>query len=189
VLLQGERIVLRPPDRGDIDLFLRWFNDPEIWSFLLRDRPLGRAEEEEWFANLHKRPEDVLFVIALKDGPAIGSCGLHKVGLPGARAELGIAIGDKEQWNRGLGGEAMDLLCEYGFQVLNLHRLGLDVYAYNARAIRCYERAGFQIEGRRREARFWNGAWHDVVQMGLLAREWRERRAADSVREFCRRDG
>lgn len=185
MLLQGARVRLIPPDRRHIDDLLRWMNDPEIWSFIRRDRPLGRVEEEEWFAGLHKRPGDVPFIIGLSDGgQAIGSCGFHGLGSPNGSAELGIAIGEREYWSRGFGLEAMELLCEYGFQVQNLHRIGLSVFDYNVRGVRCYEKAGFRLEGRRREARFWEGRYHDILEMGLLASEWRERR--EVADEGCR---
>ncbi len=47
------------------------------------------------------------------------------------------------------------------------------MYEYNARAIRSYEKAGFREEGRKREGRFWNGRYWDVLEMGLLDREFR----------------
>jgi RimJ/RimL family protein N-acetyltransferase len=51
---------------------------------------------------------------------------------------------------------------------LRLHRIGIRVLAYNTRAIRAYEKCGFTIEGREREAAFVNGVWHDDMMMGLL---------------------
>ncbi len=183
MFLSGERLRLRAPEREHIDGFLRWLNNPEVYRFIQRYKPLGRIEEEELISNAHKRPEDVLFAIELKEregvGLPIGCCGLHRLNLPNRSAELGIVIGEKEYWGRGYGREAMNLLCGYGFQMLNLNRLGLSVYEYNARAIRCYEHVGFKIEGRKREGRFWDGRYWDIVEMGLLAREWRERQQAD----------
>lgn len=174
MFLQGERLYLRPPEREHLDLLLRWFNDPEVTQYVLRYRPLGRAEEEEWLAKVNRSPEEMVLLIVAREGDVpIGTCGLHRIGLPNRNAELGIAIGEKAYWNRGFGREAMNLLCGYGFQTLNLHRIGLSVYEYNHRGVRCYERVGFRPEGRRREARFWNGRYWDVLEMGLLAREWR----------------
>lgn len=174
--LEGERLRLRAMEKEDIDLFLKWFNDPDICRFLLRHRPLGRKEEEEFLENLHKRDKDILYVIEdRKENRPIGSCGLHRIALPDRNAELGIVLGEKEYWNRGYGREAMNLLCGYGFNVLNLHRIGLCVKAFNERGVRCYEKVGFQMEGRAREAVFYNGKYWDLLAMGMLAREWRER--------------
>lgn len=174
MFLKGERIGLRPPERANLDAYLSWINDLDILQFILRVRPVSRAEEEEWFSNLSKRPDDLIFEIAsLEGGAPIGSCGLHRINSSNRSAELGILIGDKSLWGRGYGREAMGLLCGYGFDVLNLNRIGLSVYEYNARGVRCYERLGFRHEGRRRAARFWNGRYWDILDMGLLESEWR----------------
>ena len=173
MFLQGERVRLRGPENEDIDRYLRWFNDPAVYQYIQRYRPIGRKEEEEFIANLHKKESDFLFVIVVREGDAvIGCCGLHQVSLPNRSAELGIVIGEKEYWNKGYGREVVNLLCGYGFRVLNLHRIGLNVYEYNERGIRCYERVGFREEGRRRESRFWEGRYWDIVDLGILASEW-----------------
>ncbi|NJN79315.1 MAG: GNAT family N-acetyltransferase [Anaerolineales bacterium] len=65
--------------------------------------------------------------------------------------EVGIVIGDKTEWNKGYGAEAMMLLQRHGFETLNLNRVFLRVYADNIRAVRSYEKAGFVLEGRLRE--------------------------------------
>jgi RimJ/RimL family protein N-acetyltransferase len=177
VFLNGERVGLRPPQRENIDAYLAWMNDLDVLQYLLRIRPMGRAEEEEWFDSLSKRPDDVVFeIVSLEKNAPIGACGLHKISGSNRSAEIGISIGDKSLWGRGLGREAMGLLCRYGFDVLNLNRIGLNVYAYNQRGIRCYERVGFKHEGRRRAARFWNGKYWDILEMGLLESEWRSAR-------------
>ena len=174
MFLKGDRIGLRPPRRESIDSYLAWMNDLDVIRYILRVRPMSRVEEDEWFANLSKRPDDVVFEIASLDGEApIGSCGLHRINASNRSAELGILIGEKALWGRGYGREAMGLLCRYGFDVLNLNRIGLSVYEYNARGIRCYERVGFRHEGRRRAARFWEGRYWDILEMGLLESEWR----------------
>lgn len=181
MFLKGERIGLRYPRKESIDLYLAWMNDLDILQYLLRIRPMGRAEEEEWFANLSKRPDDlVLEIVSLEKSVPIGVCGLHRISSSNRSAEIGISIGDKLQWSRGYGREAMGLLCRYGFDVLNLYRIGLNVYAYNERGIRCYERVGFKHEGRRRAARFWNGKYWDILEMGLLESEWRSAREPGS---------
>ena len=177
MFLKGERIGLRHPQKESIHAYLKWMNDLDVLQYILRIRPMSIAEEEEWFANLHKRPEDVIFEIAsLESGAPIGSCGLHKINSSNRSAELGILIGDKALWGKGYGREAMGVLCRYGFDVLNLNRIGLQVYEYNVRGIRCYERVGFRHEGRRRAARFWNGKYWDSLEMGLLESEWRSAR-------------
>src|SRR5688500_11392438 len=87
-----------------------------------------------------------------------------------------ITIGERDAWGRGLGTEATTLMLEHAFGRLGLHRVGLSVFSYNLRAIRAYEKAGFRMEGRLREAISRDGRYWDEVQMGILADEWAEQR-------------
>ncbi|OGO21610.1 MAG: hypothetical protein A2Y54_10200 [Chloroflexi bacterium RBG_16_51_16] len=85
---------------------------------------------------------------------------------------IGIAIGDRDRWGKGFGTDAIRLLVQYAFLELNLRRVTLGVNAYNARAIRSYEKVGFVREGvfrgdvKRENQRF------DSLMMGLLHEEW-----------------
>ena len=87
-------------------------------------------------------------------------------------ANLGIVL-NREIWGRGYGTEALLLVLRYSFKELNLHRVQLDVLAENSRAIRCYQKAGFREEGRRRQVYFRDAKWRDDILMGILAEEFR----------------
>ena len=89
-----------------------------------------------------------------------------------------ITIGERDAWGRGLGTETTSLMLSHAFERLALHRVGLTVFSYNVRAIRAYEKAGFRIEGRLRDAIVRDGRYFDEVQMGVLAGEWLEARFA-----------
>jgi RimJ/RimL family protein N-acetyltransferase len=117
---------------------------------------------------------NVCLVIALKDGDRpIGTLDLRGVQNKNRCADLGIQIGEKDCWSQGYGREAIGLVLAYGFNTLNLHRIELTVYADNTRGIRCYEQCGFKAEGRKRQAHFGQGRYHDVLIYGILAEEFR----------------
>ena len=83
-----------------------------------------------------------------------------------------ILIGPAGQ-GRGLGTEATRLIVGYGIAgQIGLHRISLGVYAFNPRAQRAYEKAGFKVEGLLREALLWEGEWIDEIVMSILASEW-----------------
>ncbi len=175
-MIYGQRIRLRPPERDDLPRFVRWFNDPEVRQGLTMVFGMSLAEEERWFERVLQRPqEERPMVIEVRQGETwtpIGNCTFHNVDWRNRKAEIGIAIGEKAFWNQGYGTEAVRLLLQFGFQTLNLHRIMLRVYAYNRRAIRCYEKAGFVLEGRLRQARYFQGAYHDELIMSVLRDEW-----------------
>lgn len=172
-MILGERVRLRPIERDDLPTFVRWFADPEVRDGLAQFLPLSLAAEERWFERLLDR-DDHLFAIEGLVGKRwlhIGSCGIEGLHPRHRSAGVGILIGEKQCWNKGYGTEAMRLLCRFGFDSLNLHRIELCVYAYNPRARRCYEKVGFQLEGTFREAVWHDGRYHDVYHMGLLRGE------------------
>ncbi len=65
--------------------------------------------------------------------------------------------------------EATRLVVGYGLEELGLHRITLGVYAFNPRARRAYEKAGFVVEGRMRDALLWDGEWVDEIRMAVVA--------------------
>ena len=113
------------------------------------------------------------FAICLRDGgEPIGTIGLHAVDQKHGSATMGIAIGEPDLWSKGYGTDALQALLDFGFGTLRLERIALDVYAYNERARRSYEKCGFVLEGTARKALFRDGKRHDVHQMGILRDEW-----------------
>ena len=92
--------------------------------------------------------------------------------LPSRSATFGIIIGDPAYLDRGYGTEASTLLLDYAFAVLGYHKINLDLFEYNARALAMYEKLGFVVEGRRRENHWSRGRFWDDILMGVTAEEW-----------------
>ena len=174
-VIRSERLYLRPAEREDLPLFVRWFADAEVTRHLSVRAPFSLAMEEKWFEGVLDRQgkSDYHFVACLVDGDrAIGTVGLHGLDLENGNAEFGISIGEKGEWGRGYGIEALGTICDFGFGWLRLERIELHVYEDNARAVRSYEKAGFRHEGRLRHAQFGEGRHSDVLVMSLLRDEW-----------------
>lgn len=87
-------------------------------------------------------------------------------------AWLGIFIGEREYWGKGYGSDAMRLLVAYGFSELNLRRITLGLHSYNERALKSYQKVGFQLEGRVRGEGMRDGVRYDSLYMGILREEW-----------------
>lgn len=178
-MIKGKRIKFAPLDRKHIDLFLKWFNDPEITQYLIMYKPITRNWEEEWFDKLKDREDTVFFSILLLDqnGPEkiIGNCAIHNINAKNRACSCGITIGEKDYQNKGYGTEAMEMLVEYGFNTLNMNRIELSVYDFNIRAYKSYIKVGFVEEGRKRQARYHNGEYHDEIIMSLLREDWEKK--------------
>ncbi len=182
-MIYGHRVRLRAIERSDIPNFVRWFNDPEVRQYLLMYSPMSEAQEERWFERQLEGADHLFAIEALVDGEwvHIGNCGLHKIDWKNGHAELGIVIGEKAFWGQGFGTDAVRALLRFAFHELRLHRVYLDTYDFNPRAIRCYEKAGFRREGTKREALFREGCYHDVHLMAILRHEFDAQEGAGAL--------
>ena len=172
---EGELVRLRAREPEDEPLLHAWFNDVDVTEHLSIRYPLSHAQEKAFIeANNAPSFAKTSFTIeTLAAGKAIGGIGLEQASPENRGAVLGIAIGDKEYWNGGYGTDAMRVMCRFGFEMMNLHRIQLDVYPVNERAVHVYEKLGFQHEGRLRQASDKFGVYRDLLVMGLLRGELR----------------
>jgi RimJ/RimL family protein N-acetyltransferase len=180
-MLRGTLVYLRPAERSDIPLFVRWLADERTSRHLALRSPISIAMEERWFDDLlehHGRDRWHFVICLLADDRPIGSLDLHEVDLTSGGAGLGIQVGDPEDRGRGYGGDAIDVLVDFGFERLRLERVWLDVFAENAAARRLYERLGFVHEATFRNGVYRAGRFEDVHRLAILRSEWAERRAA-----------
>lgn len=178
-MLHGRITRLRRIEREDIPTFVRWFGDPDVREFLLLNRPISMAEEEQWFARQLQSRDSEVFAIETTDGVHIGNTGLHDINWLHRNAEMGIVIGEKQYWGKGYGSDAARVLLRFAFDEMNLHRVQLTVYEDNVRAIRAYEKCGFRQEGRLRDAIFRKGRYYDMLLMSILSDElWSEQEEA-----------
>jgi RimJ/RimL family protein N-acetyltransferase len=169
-------VYLRPAEREDIPRFVAWLADARTTRTLALIAPLSIAQEEAWFERVvaAQGRERWHFVICRRDDDRpVGVVGLDDLDLVNGSAPLGIFIGDAADQGRGYGSDAIQALLRFAFDSLRLERVWLDVYAFNERATRVYERAGFVREGVLRHALWREGQWWDDVRMAILAGEWR----------------
>jgi len=189
-VIRGERLYLRSIERDDLERCHDWMNDEELRSTLAQRYPMSLAQEGDWIERTTRGqdPCRLIFAICLFEGDRhIGNCGLEGVDRDNAVATFGILIGERDCRGKGLGEEATRVLCRFGFDEVNLHKIRLDVHAGNAGAVRTYERVGFRKEGVLREEAFRRGGYIDVIRMGLLRGELKDGRSAAAVGGKTRR--
>ena len=176
-LFTADRIKLTGVRDGDREIMNRWNEDSEYARNLEYDIAYPGA--------VLSFPEPVFeFVIRLieTDTP-IGFTAIHSLEWGSSVGRLSIGIGGEHR-SSGYGNEALALILRYAFYELNLHRVSLEVIAYNERAVRLYERFGFREEGRAREQVYRDGKRYDLIMMGILRREWLEKnQTSDALTE------
>ncbi len=155
----------------------RWRRDSEYDRLLAADaamlgsaQTIQRAVEKE----LETESDESSFAIrAIADDKLLGGVHLEALNWSSRDSFVGIYIGEREDWGKGFGTEAMSLLLRYAFLEVNLRRVSLSVFEYNPRAIRSYEKVGFRHEGRQRQFLNRDGRRWDMLFMGILRDEWR----------------
>jgi RimJ/RimL family protein N-acetyltransferase len=174
--LVGEHVYLRPLEPADVDgAYVDWLNDYEVTRFLeTGSYPSTPETAARYVAATTSTPDNVFLAIVEKGSDLhVGNVKLGPIHRIHRRADMGIMIGDRTRWNRGYGREAVALIVAYGFERLNLVKIGLGVYADHHQAIRLYESLGFQVEGRLRQHLFRDGRYHDKLVMGVLREEFK----------------
>lgn len=174
-MLKGEKVVLRPVEREDIKVLYALESNVDL--VILGNGHWVPEPLAAWEKNYEKRLEDeeqTFFAITV-EGVVIGTIGLHHRNRRNSTSEFGIGINHPDYVGKGYGRDAIQVLLRWAFQVQNYRRIWLTTTSNNPRAIKAYEACGFVHEGRLREHVFMNGEYVDMIQMGLLRREWEAR--------------
>lgn len=169
----NDKVRLRAITMSDVDDHLRWRNDVDVTRTLLNVRPRSREEVASMVERWMESGDS--FAIEAIDEPQprhIGMCGLHDLHWRSRKAEFALIIGEKEHWGRGYGTAATRLMLEYGFGELNLNRIYLYTFSFNAGGIRVYEKVGFKHEATMRDDVYRYGNFHSTYLMGILKSEW-----------------
>ncbi|MGG3883163.1 GNAT family N-acetyltransferase [Brevibacillus panacihumi] len=174
--LEGERVYLRPVGMEDVEVYYQMLFDSEARRLTGTQKAFTREEISAYIESKRNDSSGVLLLIALRENDqVIGDVQIGGIDRNNRNAYIRIAIDSSSFQGKGYGSEAMLLMLDYGFGILNLHRIELNVFAYNARAIHTYEKLGFQREGVQRQALYYNHEYHDSILMSMLADEYRER--------------
>jgi RimJ/RimL family protein N-acetyltransferase len=173
-LFVGEKVKLVPFDlEKELHYWEEWDQDSE-YKRLLDDSPVrqmaGSLAKEHFEES---NGSGALFMVhTMADDQVIGFIELDGFDWAARSGWVGIGIGNPDYRGKGYGTEAMKLLLAYAFSGLNLNRVNLNVFSYNERAIRSYEKCGFKYEGTQREVIYKEDQRWDMIDMGILRNEW-----------------
>ena len=170
VFIDGDQVTLRTIEEEDLPYLQEQVNDPTVWRAIGRRDPVNAEQERDFFDDVVCDDGSVQLLVCAGDDP-VGTVGFHLD--PGAArtAELGYWIAPDEHGN-GYGSEAADLLTTYGFEQRGCHRIEARVFEFNDASQALLESIGFEREGRKRDAKFIDGEYQDMLWYGVLAEEW-----------------
>jgi UDP-4-amino-4,6-dideoxy-N-acetyl-beta-L-altrosamine N-acetyltransferase len=170
-MLQGKNISLRALTEKDWKDTIRWRNDLNIKKLaMMHPFPVTELNEKEWYDNLLKSKSDrnLFFAVCTNDGQCIGFVSLNNIHRTNRNCYLSIVIGEESAQGKGYGKEAMQLILNYAFEMLNLNKLSVEVLDINEKALRLYEQLGFVEEGHLKHQFFCEGIFHGVKLLSLF---------------------
>jgi RimJ/RimL family protein N-acetyltransferase len=167
------RLTAEQPET-DSKILAEWSRDTE-YQRLLEVHPVRPHTAAFFKKRFESAQTPTFFAFAMRrrtDDALLGTIMLMHVNYTHGDGMVGIGIGKREEWGKGYGSDAMNVILRFAFQELNLHRVSLLTLGSNTRAIRSYEKCGFVHEGRMRGAEHRGGARDDVIVMGIVRDEW-----------------
>lgn len=174
--LIGSRVMLREYQSDDFASIRSWVNDAQVTRYLSTRfwAPQTTVDTQEFLSRMMQSSHNAFnYVIAdAQDGRYIGQLDMFRVDWRLRQGEIGMVIAGAEDRGRGYGTEALELLAAFAFNSLGLERIELEVHMENAAALRCYQKAGFTLEGVKRHAYYNDGRFADLGMMSILREDW-----------------
>lgn len=176
--LTGERVVLRPLTVADVPAVMTTLTDTESNRLTGTHRTFTTQQVHDAISTWADQDDRIdMAVIDNTTGEHVGEVVLNELDTDNLSCNFRIALVSSHT-NTGLGTEATRLMLGYAFDTVGVHRVELDVYAFNPRARRVYEKVGFVYEGTKRQALRWHGEWIDSLVMAMLVDDWTAQRVS-----------
>ena len=167
-------VTIRRARHDDVDFLVALVTHEDVQPFLAAVRAQSREEIMSQVGRSQTEPEAFgVFVIEV-DGEPAGTMEFERVNRRSRIASMGGLAVHPDFRGRRVGDEAARLFQRHLIRQLGFHRLQLEVYGFNERALRHAERSGFVREGVRRKAYWRNGEWVDGVLFGLVEEDLEE---------------
>lgn len=175
-ILHGETVRLRPITEADAETMFASFGDEEGNRLTGTHGTFTLEQVQRHYARVGDADDRADYAIVLQSDPELllGEVVLNDIDWDNRQASFRIALVGPHVYGKGYGTQATRLIVQYGFEQLDLHRIELEVYDFNPRAQRVYEKAGFVREGARRDALLWDGKFQDAIMMSILRPEYEQ---------------
>ncbi len=160
---------IRPFKNSDAELWQVWDVDPEVQAHMPEpvNEPQDISEQLAYIKECEAEEDGYYWSIDTKDGTTIGTVALTDINDYHGLSELGVMIGDKSFWGKGVASEVVSAVVQYAFTNLNIVRISAEAEAGNVGAQKALERAGFEQDGLFKSARVKNGERIDVYHYGI----------------------
>ena len=168
--LSGKRIYLRRLTEDDAsEAYVRWMNDPDVNQYLESRFCTHTIESTKAFIRSVTNDNNYQFGIFIKEtGMHIGNIKIGNINTYHRFAEIGFLIGEKDFWGKGIASEAIGLVTEFAFRVLQLHKLWGGLYSPNIGSLKAFQKNGYLQEGIKKSQYLLNGVYYDDILFGKV---------------------
>lgn len=173
-VLHGSTVRLEPLTTAVLPAYLHAIGDGEVARLTGTHASFTPETIEQWLrtrADHYDRADWA--IMSVEDGVFLGEAVLNDLDPDNGSAGYRVWLAGPDVFGHGYGTEATGLVLDYAFHQVGLHRVALEVYEHNPRARRAYEKCGFTVEGRLRQALLWEGRRYDSLVMAVLSTDLR----------------
>lgn len=168
-IISTERLTLRPVTEADVDgAYFSWMNDPEILRYMETRYSKNTKESILSFVRLMNSTNDNVFRAITLENKHVGNIRLGPINWHHKTAPIGLLVGDKNYWGKGVASEAIDAITRFAFEKLDLNKVYASCYSVNLGSAKAFQKVGFTIEGVRPKQILCEGQFIDEVMMGRI---------------------
>ena len=164
--LQGKNLYLRALEMSDLDFLYALENDTDLWEVSGTNTPYSKKVLQLYLENAHRdiyEVKQLRLCICTKKAEVVGLVDLFDFDPKNKRAGIGIVVLQREDRSQGVGAEAISILCDYVFKVLDLHQLYANVLEDNVASIHLFKKLGFKQIGIKKDWVYSNGMYKNEV--------------------------
>lgn len=173
IVLRGKRVNFCKITINDLTTLQKWRNSSEIWPYNTQYVLLNMINQQQWYKQITQKNSDrIMFMVTDKMGKPIGVCGLIHINLKAKIASVAIIIGEKKYQSKGFGTEILQMLLDYGFNQIRIHRIEAEIFAYNQVSAKLFKKLNFKQEVILRDSLWRNGKWWDILILSILQNEY-----------------
>lgn len=174
-MLESNSIILRNIENKDLTKLLYWRNLEKFRKYFREYRELNMTQQKQWFQKIVKGDKNIIMfsIISKKNNELLGACGLCYIDWVNKNADFSLYIGKNEIYiDNKVAPEATNILLNYGFSILGLHRIWTEIYDFDEKKKKLYKKIGFNVDGIHKET-YWHGKkWHDSIFLSILSRNF-----------------
>lgn len=173
-MLEGKEVSLRALEEEDLSVLKNWRNRKHVRKTTREYKLLNMINQKKWFELIHTQnpPRDIIFGIVDKKLKLVGFTALTYIDWKNRNAEISIYFA-KENWQNTIQAtDTLNLIMEYGFKELNLHRLWVEIFSLSKENIILFTKHKFVKEGILRDKVWRDGKWWDSQIYSMIVDDY-----------------